>query len=249
MKSWTLEVRYEFLKMMRTPAYVIFTLLFPLMFYVFFGLIIGRRTSGSGPSMAAYLVGTYGAFGVIGVSLFGFGVGMAVERGLGWLQLKHASPMRPFAYLAAKAVVAMVFSAVLVMLLFALASGFGGVRLQAGQWLGVALALVLGSLPFCILGLAIGAVAQANTAPAVVNTLYLPLAICSGLWFPIQVLPQALQNVAPWLPPYHLAQIALAILEMPHRGTIAEHALALAAFTLMFTGLASIAMRLERARM
>jgi ABC-2 type transport system permease protein len=111
------------------------------------------------------------------------------------------------------------------------------------------LALVLGSLPFCILGLAIGAVAQANTAPAVVNTLYLPLAICSGLWFPIQVLPQALQNVAPWLPPYHLAQTALAILEMPHRGTIAEHALALAAFTMIFTGLASIAMRRERARM
>lgn len=248
-QSWSLEIRYEFLKLWRTPAYVIFTLMFPLMFYIFFGVLMGRRMSGSGPSMAAYLVGTYGAFGVIGVSLFGFGVSLAVERGLGWLQLKRASPMPPLSYLAAKAVVAMLFSAMMVALLFGLAIGFGDVRMSLGQWAGVALALVFGSLPFCVLGFAIGSVAQANTAPAVVNVLYLPMAICSGLWFPIQVLPQALQTLAPYLPPYHLAQIALSILGMPHRGTIANHALALAAFTVVFMGLAMLAQRRERETM
>jgi ABC-2 type transport system permease protein len=245
LQSWVLEVRFEFLKLVRTPAYVFFTLLFPLMFYIFFGVLMGQRTSGRGPSMAVYLVGTYGAFGVIGVSLFGFGVSLAVERGLGWLQLKRASPMPPYSYLAAKAAVSMLFSAVLVGLLFTLAIVFGGVRMAPVQWAGVLVALVFGSLPFCVLGLAIGSVARANTAPALVNTLYLPMAICSGLWFPIQALPAALQSVAPWLPPYHLAQIALSIIDMPHQGSIASHALALSAFTVIFTGLAMLAQRRE----
>lgn len=249
LRSYALEVRYEFLKLIRTPGYVVFTLMFPLMFYVIFGLVMGTRTSGRGPSMAAYLVGTYGTFGVIGVSLFGFGVGLAVERGLGWLQLKRASPMPPMSYLAAKAAVAMLFSAALVAILFALAIAFGNVRMTPGQWAGVAVALVLGSLPFCILGLAIGSIARANTAPALVNALYLPMAVCSGLWFPVQVLPSALQNAAPWLPPYHLAQIALSILGMPHHGTIAGHTLALAVFTVIFTGLAAAAQRRERETM
>jgi len=30
---------------------------------------------------------------VIGATLYAFGVGVAVERGLGWLQVKRASPI------------------------------------------------------------------------------------------------------------------------------------------------------------
>ena len=82
--------------------------MFPVLFYaavrgVFGGA--GRRRHHDG---ATYLVVTYGAFGVIGSALFGFGVGIAVERGQGWL-LKRATPMPPIAYFAAKMVMAMVF--------------------------------------------------------------------------------------------------------------------------------------------
>jgi hypothetical protein len=110
-QSWILEVKYEFLKMLRMPAYSIFTLLFPLMFYVFFGLVMGPRFSNSKAApMASYLISTYGTFGVMGVALFGFGVGLSVERGQGWLQLKRASTMPAYSYLTAKAVVCMFYS-------------------------------------------------------------------------------------------------------------------------------------------
>ena len=35
-----------------------------------------------------------------------------------------------------------------------------------------------------------------NSAPAIVNLIYLPTAFLSGLWVPIQVLPEILQRVA-----------------------------------------------------
>jgi ABC-2 type transport system permease protein len=130
-----------------------------------------------------------------------------------------------------------------------MAATLGGVRLAPPQWLLLGITLVLGGLPFCVLGLAIGYIAHANSAPAVVNTLYLPMALCSGLWLPIQVLPEAMRHAAPMLPPYHLAQIALSILGAPSYGSVAGHAAALAAFTVVFAALALIAQTRERETM
>jgi ABC-2 type transport system permease protein len=113
-RSYVLETKCEFLKLVRMPVYVVPTLLFPLMFYAFFGLAMGRQAPAGSIPMTRYLLATYGAFGVIGATLFGFGVSLAVERGLGWLQLKRASPMAPLAYFLAKGTVCLIFSAVIV---------------------------------------------------------------------------------------------------------------------------------------
>ena len=50
--------------------------------------------------------------------------------------------------------------------------------------------LVLGSIPFSAMGLALGYFAKPNSAPAMVNLVYLPMSFCSGLWIPIFMLPQ-----------------------------------------------------------
>src|SRR5688500_3022950 len=95
-RVYALEAKYELLKVARMPGFAIPSIAFPVMFYSLFGLVFGGRGLG-GINMATYLVATYGAFGVIGAALFGFGVGVAVERGQGWLVLKRASPMPPLA--------------------------------------------------------------------------------------------------------------------------------------------------------
>lgn len=248
-RIYYLESKYEFLKLIRLRAYVIYTLIFPLMFYVFFGLLMGRNMSGEAMPMATYLLGTYGAFGIIGVSLFGFGVGVAVERGLGWLQVKRASPMPPLAHFVARLVVCMIFSAVLITVLFTMGLVFGGVHIPAAQWVLLAATLIVGVIPFCALGLAIGNLARPNSAPALVNVLYLPMAFCSGLWIPLQFLPSFMQNFAPLLPPYHLAQIALAVIHAPAQGSPMAHWEALAAFSIIFAGIAWIGYHREQEKM
>src|SRR5581483_11718632 len=91
------ETKYEFLKNLRLRAYSLSTIGFPTMFYILFGLILGSATI-QGVRTPAYMIATYGAFGVMGTSLFGTAAGLAAERGLGWLQVKRASPMPPAAY-------------------------------------------------------------------------------------------------------------------------------------------------------
>jgi ABC-2 type transport system permease protein len=42
------------------------------------------------------------------------------------------------------------------------------------------------------------------------NAVLFPMVIASGLWFPADILPAFLRDVGPYLPTYHLSQLALA---------------------------------------
>ena len=206
-----LEIKYEFLKALRMPQYSLPTLLFPLLFYAFFGLAFHGR-GGQGMPVATYLLATYGAFGVIGASLFGFGVGVAIERGQGWLQVKRTTPMPFSAYIVAKVAMSLVFSAIIVVALLFLGVTFGGVQLTLARALALVGVLVSGALTFCALGLAIGYYAGPNSAAPIVNLIYLPMSFLSGLWVPIWALPRGLQRLAFFLPPFHFSQLALRVI-------------------------------------
>ena len=127
------EMKYEFLKNLRIPRYSASVVVLPLMFYVLFGLFMGRQTIGN-TSTAAYLIATYGTFGVLGASLFGTAASLASERGLGWIQVKKASPMPPFAYFAAKFFMGMMFSFIVVSLLLVLGWPSAGCVCRSKTW-------------------------------------------------------------------------------------------------------------------
>jgi ABC-2 type transport system permease protein len=232
------EAKYELINKVRIPVYAISTVLFPLMFYVLFGIVLPSAKDRA--DNATYLLATMGCFGVIAVALFGFGVSIAIERGQGWLQMKRASPMPVSAYFLAKLFAALVFSTAIMLLLLGVGIVFGGVHLPIAVAAKLLTILVAGSIPFSAMGLAIGYFAKPNSAPAVVNLIYLPMSFCSGLWIPLFMLPHGLQTLAKFLPPFHLAELALNAVGMgtnpsPARG----HIEVLLAFTMVFLALAA----------
>jgi ABC-2 type transport system permease protein len=248
LRPYLLEAKYELVKVLRLPAFAIPTLTFPVFFYVLFGLSFTPPGGRGGARMATYLLGSYGAFGVMGAALFSFGVGLAVERGQGWLLLKRATPMPPLAYFLAKISCAMVFGAVCLALMSTLGVLFGSVRLEAAQWLGLFGVVVLGALPFCALGMLLGLVLGPNSAPPLVNLIYLPSAFASGMWVPIQALPGFFKTLAPSLPSYHFAQLALGQIGMSQGGNPFGHAAYLAGFTAVCLALARVAYLREDGR-
>lgn len=234
LRSYLLEAKYEFLRLLRTPMFALPTLLFPLMFYLLFGVAMNR----GGGAGAQYLLATFGVFGVMGAALFGFGVTVAMDRSEGLLTLKRAQPMPPAAYLLAKVGMALLFSAILAALLAALAMTLGGVSLAPGQWALLWVVHVAGALPFCAIGLYIGSLVGGSAAPVVVNLLYLPMSFLSGLWLPLSVLPGALAKLAPVWPSYHHGQLALKVVGMDAGQPVALHLGVLAVVTLGFFVLA-----------
>jgi ABC-2 type transport system permease protein len=232
MRAYLLEAGYEFLRLLRTPSFALPTILFPSMFYLLFGVILAR--SGHGFDASRYLLASYSVFGVMAPGLFGFGVVVAMEREQGLLTLKRALPMPPGAYLFSKMAMAMLFAALIVLLLMGMAFALGHVRMPIGNWLALLGVDVPGVLPFCAIGLLVGTLVGGQGAPAVINLIYLPMSFLSGLWVPLPFLPKFLQQIAPLWPSTHLGQITLTVAGAGGDGRVALHALVLALFGVCF---------------
>ena len=238
---YALEAWYEFIRILRTPAFALPTLAFPLVFYVMFAIVMPGQWGAY--QKTTYLFATYCAFGVMGPALFGFGVGLAMERQQGWLDLKRVSPMPTTAYFFAKIAMSLAFAFAVIVLLTIAAVGFGGVRLSIGTWTLLVLALMLGTLPFCAFGLWIGTLVKGQAAVAVVNLVYLPMSMLSGLWIPLFALPAVLQKAAVVWPAWHLGQLALGIVGQATDVRYGLHAAALLAITALFLSLAAVRLR------
>jgi ABC-2 type transport system permease protein len=236
------ETKYEFIRMLRTKAFSLSVIGFPVMFYLLFG------SMGRSGMYARYLMPGYSCMGVVSACLFGIGVGIALERTQGWLELKQASPMPRIAYLGAKLVSCATFSLIIVVLMLMLGRTIGGVTFTASEALRLAGVVLAGSIPFAAMGLLIAFLVPPNAGPGITNIIYLPMSFASGFWMPISVLPHWLRVIAPALPTYHLAQLALNIFGYAQPGGMLVHWEVLAGFTLLMTGAAWILFQRSEAK-
>ena len=100
----------------------------------------------------------------------------------------------------------------------------------------------LGVIPFCALGLLVGTLIKGQGAPGLLNLVYLPMAFLSGLWFPLQMMPAFLRDLAPIWPSYHLNALALSAVGFD-AGPAWPRVLMLAGFTAAFLLIAARRLR------
>lgn len=231
------EAKYEFLKMLRTPAFAAPVLVLPVVMYVLFGLIMAADAIVKNPAIGVYLFCGFSVFAVTGPGLLGVGISLANERDAGLLKLKRALPAPPGAYLLAKMLVAMAFAAITTSSLLITALLLGKMPLSLLQAAALMGTMVLGTLPMCALGLLIGAYATGNSAPAFGNLVFLPMMWLSGLFIP---LPASMQKFVVIWPAFHLDQLAVAVVGMKEFRSMppAISAAVLVGVTVLFGGLA-----------
>lgn len=228
------EARYESLRMLRAPAFAGPFLLIPVALYSFFGAIQSPNTLAENPRLPIYLFTGFSVFAVMGPAMFGFGMSVALEREQGLLRLKRALPMPPMAYLTAKMLMAMFFSVVASLMLVVAALILSPMTLGAERLAGIVAINTVGTLPFCAIGLFIGARVSGRTAPAFVNLAYLPLIYLSGLFIP---LPAGIRFIALFSPAFHLNQLGLSMAGVGSILSTTMHAAVLVGVTVLFAGL------------
>lgn len=239
LRAYALEAKHEFLKGIRTPAASIPFLLLPVPLYLFFGVVLAGSSPQmrTNPQLADYIFGGWCTFCVMMPGLFGVGVSVAVERAAGLLKLKRAMPMPAGANLVAKAFMSMAFAALAVVQLGVAAILVGNITLSYTELAAFATVMIIGSIPFCAIGLFIGSHTSASAAPAIANLVFLPMTWLSGFFFP---LPEFLRpSVVIW-PAFHLNQLALNIADVQEFSFIGPKiaAAVLLGVTVFFGGMA-----------
>lgn len=228
------ETQFELARLLRSRAYSLSVIGFPIMFYLIFGV------ANRGRPVALYLVAGYTCMGVVSACLFGIGLVLAMERAQGWLDLKRASPMPRLAYIGAKVVSSAAFGLIIATLLMLLGTALGGITVTGTQAAALAGLAIAGSIPFSAMGFLVAYLVPPNAGPGIINLIYLPLSFASGFWMPVTMLPHWLQAVAPALPTYHLAQIAFATVGLAPAKGMGLHWAVLGGFTLLMLAAAWI---------
>lgn len=241
------QTRSELRIRWRIPAFSLTIVALPVLFFTFFGLPHAHQTLPNGVSVGAYLLASFAAYSVGSVMVFGFGIGVATERGLKVDVLMRATPLPPLIAIVAKVLNALAYALLSLVILFAYGVVVGGVRQDASVWLDMTARLLAGSVPFIALGFAIGYLCGPNVAPAVANLVYLPLSFASGLFIPLPQLPAFVRQIAPFLPLYHYAQLGWSAVGARSEGLLASLGW-LAGYTLVFLVMALRAYRREESR-
>ncbi len=203
MRLALLHARAMTLELARYPAYVVPTIVLPTVFFLFFA-------SPSARTDATIRMATFAGFAAIGVAFFQFGVGIAAERASPWETFLRTLPIGPCVRLGSRLVSAAVFAVLAAGLLLAVASATTSASLSAVRWVGLGAALLVGTVPFALLGIALGYWVPARGALPIANLLYLGLSYAGGLWMRPSRLPGTVADVSPFLPTRALADALLA---------------------------------------
>ena len=199
--------RYELVRNFRNRRFFVFTVGFPLVLY--FLIAAPNRhvhsLNRSGISAPLYYMVGLAAFGSMNAML-ATGARIAAERQVGWNRQLRTTPLRPRTYFRAKVLTAYVV-AVGSLVLLALAGTVLGVRLPAHEWLRMGWLMLVGLIPFAVIGVAIGHLVAADSIGPVIGGTLALFAFLGGVWFPISG-SGTLHDIAQALPSYWLVQAA-----------------------------------------
>jgi|SRR5579884_147121 len=233
------SIRLQLLELARRPGFVVPTMGFPALFFSLFDLQYARAH----PDIAGDMMLSYIAFAIIGVTLFQFGIGVAVDRTLPWERYLRTLPAPVWLRFTSRIVVAALFALCSAAFVVAVATIAASVRFSFGQWLFIAACAAAGAIPFVLFGLAIGYWTSPKAAVPIANIFYLLLSFAGGLWLPPSMLPDFAKAISPFTPTRQFANL---LWNAPH-GFSASALFALAGFAALFAAIAAAGYRRDRA--
>jgi ABC-2 type transport system permease protein len=200
---------FELRRLLRQPRLFILTVFMPVISYVVFTGVgdVSGRTEGV-PVAVALMVGVGGYGAVIGV--LSVGVAVSAERTVGWLRQLRVTPLRPLDVVVVKGFLA-TLTAIPSVIGVALAARFEHhVSLPVDRWVLLVLVMWLGSVPFALLGLALGYLLPPNIAQPASFLTFFSLSVLGGLLVPVAAFPRGLQRIAHALPTNRYAELGWA---------------------------------------
>ncbi|MFY1633388.1 ABC transporter permease [Solwaraspora sp. WMMB335] len=243
MRYVLLHARAHALDTLRMPAYWAPALGFPLVFFLLFGLVNARRFADLGLG-SEYAITPFLLYTTLNVTVASLAAGVAADRENPWEQRLRLLPLSPLTRFAGRMLYVLAFNVISWIPLLVVAAFTTDLRLSLLAWPVWLGAVVVGAIPFGLLGMAIGYRLAPQPAMMLANLLFMLLAFFGGLFVPVDYLPTALHAVVPYVPTYQYQYFVLALIDR------ADHligpswvAFLLLAWTALFAVLARAAFR------
>ncbi|WP_089154564.1 ABC transporter permease [Micromonospora sp. NBS 11-29] len=190
------HARYQLLEIIRIPVAVVGSAFFPAAAMLFFVVPF----AGDDPTGATYATAAMVTFAVMSANIFQYGVGVAEDRDQPWNPYTRTLPAGPAPRLAGRVLAGLVLTYLSMVPVVVIAAVATAARVSAVQFLLGLVAVAVISVPFTLLGLAIGYSLPSKAAIVVAQVLFFPLAFGGGLLSAPDEAPGFIQAIAPYLP-------------------------------------------------
>jgi ABC-2 type transport system permease protein len=203
------ELRAQQKLFWRAREAAFFTFFLPVIFFLIFGSVYGDRVieDEGGIKGSSFLQAGMIGYGVAATCFAGLAISLIVRRESGVLKRVRATPLPPVTYIVA--VLGSTFLVFLIeaALIMALGRTNFGVPVPE-DLLSVLAILLIGAASFAAMGVGMTAlVRSAEGSSAVINAVYLPMAILSGTFFSTESYPPFLHAIAIVLPLTHFTEV------------------------------------------
>ena len=225
------QIRYEQKTFWRNPAAGIFTIGFPIIFLLIFGSShqSSKAVGSTGVSYDQYLIPAMLAYGLMNSCFSSLAVSMTIRRETGILKRVRGTPLPPYLFLGGVIGNSILISLYSTIILIAI--GILEFNISWPVHLGAFFVIIfVGVVAFCAMGLAVTIfVPNADSAPAMVNGIYLPILFLSGVFFPFSK-TSFLYRIGNFFPVSHFAQSLLGAFDQHSSGFgVAFHQIAIIA--------------------
>jgi ABC-2 type transport system permease protein len=233
---------FQLRRVARNKQFVFFTVLLPALFTIFLTEIIGGQMPGLAErqEVAASIMVAMMAYGAIGAAL-GATIRISFDRASGWLRQLRVTPVPQTQVLAVDVAVGVLLSLPSLLVVALVGRFVNGVQLEPGTWPTLVAVLWAGSAAFVALGLLVGLALDEKAAGGAIGILGVVLAALGGLWWPVEMLPEAMRGLAYTLPSYWYAELGRDVVTdgLPAPAAV----LAIAGYTVGFGMLAALVAR------
>jgi ABC-2 type transport system permease protein len=207
-KLFVHEVRAQQRIYWRAREAAFFTFFLPVILFLIFGSVYGDETiKKEAMKGSSFLQAGMIGYGVAATCFAGLAITIVVRREAGVLKRVRATPLPPATYLTAmlgSTFLVFLLEAALIMLL---GRTLFGVPVPE-DLLSVLAILLIGAASFAAMGLGITSlVRSAEGSSAVVNAVFLPMAVLSGTFFSTARYPPVLHAIATALPLTHFTEV------------------------------------------
>lgn len=190
------HTRYQLLETIRIPIAVIGSAFFPAVSMLFFVVPF----AGDDPVAATYATASMVTFAVMTSNLFQYGIGVSEDRAQPWDPYTRTLPAGAFPRFAGRILAGLVMLILPIIPVVIIAAVGTEATITSGGLLAGLGSVVLISIPFTLMGLAIGYALPSKAALAVAQVLFFPLAFGGGLLSAPGSAPGFIEIIAPYLP-------------------------------------------------